>query len=191
MLVVKRAQNLLLKSRVKLDLIDRGRNPGLADDSFEIIGIEIRDADRADPAFALKADESLPAFNVAVEPRPRPMDEVEVERFAAQLPGARLECAQSVVEAVVRIPEFGRDKKVCAADERLADAVLVAIGRGRLWRTRQRRDPAKVVRVALQDAASVAGLMITTEAMVAEHPKKEAPAMPGGGGMGGMGAMDY
>jgi chaperonin GroEL len=50
-------------------------------------------------------------------------------------------------------------------------------------------DPAKVVRVALQDASSVAGLMITTEAMVAEAPKKkEAPAMPGGGGMGG---MDY
>ena len=51
-------------------------------------------------------------------------------------------------------------------------------------------DPAKVVRVALQDAASVAGLMIKTEAMVAEHPKREAPAMPGGG-MGGMGGMDY
>ncbi|MGO9758080.1 MAG: chaperonin GroEL [Roseiarcus sp.] len=49
-------------------------------------------------------------------------------------------------------------------------------------------DPAKVVRVALQDAASIAGLMITTEAMVAEAPKKkEAPAMPGGG----MGGMDY
>ena len=48
-------------------------------------------------------------------------------------------------------------------------------------------DPAKVVRIALQDAASVAGLMITTEAMVAETPKKEAPAMPGGG----MGGMDY
>ena len=48
-------------------------------------------------------------------------------------------------------------------------------------------DPAKVVRVALQDAASVAGLMITTEAMVAETPKKkEPPAMPGGVGMGGM-----
>ena len=47
-------------------------------------------------------------------------------------------------------------------------------------------DPAKVVRVALQDAASIAGLMITTEAMVAETPKKDAPAMPGGG-MGGMG----
>jgi chaperonin GroEL len=48
-------------------------------------------------------------------------------------------------------------------------------------------DPTKVVRTALQDAASVAGLLVTTEAMVAEHPKKEAaPAMPGGGGMGGM-----
>jgi chaperonin GroEL len=48
-------------------------------------------------------------------------------------------------------------------------------------------DPAKVVRTALQDAASVAGLLITTEAMVAERPKKQsAPAMPGGGGMGGM-----
>jgi chaperonin GroEL len=49
-------------------------------------------------------------------------------------------------------------------------------------------DPAKVVRTALQDAASVAGLLITTEAMIGDKPKKEsaAPAMPGGGGMGGM-----
>ena len=48
-------------------------------------------------------------------------------------------------------------------------------------------DPTKVVRTALQDAASVAGLLITTEAMVAEKPeKKEAAPMPGGGGMGGM-----
>jgi len=48
-------------------------------------------------------------------------------------------------------------------------------------------DPTKVVRTALQDAASVAGLLVTTEAMVAEHPRKESsPAMPGGGGMGGM-----
>ncbi|HVO14320.1 MAG TPA: chaperonin GroEL, partial [Alphaproteobacteria bacterium] len=49
-------------------------------------------------------------------------------------------------------------------------------------------DPTKVVRTALQDASSVAGLLITTEAMVAEKPKDKeaAPAMPGGGGMGGM-----
>ena len=53
-------------------------------------------------------------------------------------------------------------------------------------------DPAKVVRAALQDAASVAGLLITTEAMVAELPRDSAPAMPGGGGgMGGMGGMGF
>jgi chaperonin GroEL len=53
-------------------------------------------------------------------------------------------------------------------------------------------DPTKVVRAALQNAASIAGLLITTEAMVAERPKKEAAAarMPGGE-MGGMGGMDY
>ncbi len=52
-------------------------------------------------------------------------------------------------------------------------------------------DPVKVVRTALQDAASVASLLITTEAMIAEMPKEAAPAMPGGGGMGGMGGMDF
>ena len=55
-------------------------------------------------------------------------------------------------------------------------------------------DPAKVVRTALQDAASVAGLMITTEAAIVEAPKKGGGGgggMPGGGGMGGMGDMDF
>ena len=51
-------------------------------------------------------------------------------------------------------------------------------------------DPAKVVRTALQDAASVAGLLITTEAMIAETPK-DKPAMPMGGPGGGMGGMDF
>src|SRR5580658_4125313 len=50
-------------------------------------------------------------------------------------------------------------------------------------------DPAKVVRLALQGAASIAGLLVTTEVMIAEKPQPNAPAMPGG--MGGMGGMDY
>nr|WP_321240611.1 chaperonin GroEL [uncultured Tolumonas sp.] len=50
-------------------------------------------------------------------------------------------------------------------------------------------DPTKVTRLALQFAASVAGLMITTECMVTDAPKKDAPAMPDMGGMGGMGGM--
>ena len=52
-------------------------------------------------------------------------------------------------------------------------------------------DPTKVVRSALQHAASVAGLLVTTEAMVAERPEKKGPPMPPGGGMGGMGDMDF
>ncbi|MGZ5922508.1 MAG: TCP-1/cpn60 chaperonin family protein, partial [Rhizomicrobium sp.] len=52
-------------------------------------------------------------------------------------------------------------------------------------------DPTKVVRVALQNAASVAGLLITTEAMIADRPEKKSSPMPGGGGMGGMGDMDF
>ena len=52
-------------------------------------------------------------------------------------------------------------------------------------------DPTKVVRAALQDAASVAGLLITTEAAISEKPE-DKPAMPmPGGGMGGMGGMDF
>ncbi len=56
-------------------------------------------------------------------------------------------------------------------------------------------DPTKVVRTALQDAASVAGLLVTTECMIAEKPEKKSAGMPGGGGgmggMGGMGDMDF
>ena len=51
-------------------------------------------------------------------------------------------------------------------------------------------DPTKVTRTALQNAASIAGLMLTTDCMVAEHPEEKAAAMPGMGGMGGMGGMD-
>jgi len=61
-----------------------------------------------------------------------------------------------------------------AQDEKYVDMIEVGIV-----------DPAKVVRTALQDAGSVAGLLVTTEAMVAELPKEPAPAMPPGGGMGG------
>ena len=52
-------------------------------------------------------------------------------------------------------------------------------------------DPTKVARLALENAASIAGLLLTTEAVVSEiAEEKEAPAMPHGGGMGGMG-MDF
>ena len=48
-------------------------------------------------------------------------------------------------------------------------------------------DPTKVERCALQNAISIAGMFLTTEALIVENPKKDEPAMPSGGGMGGMG----
>jgi chaperonin GroEL len=76
-------------------------------------------------------------------------------------------------------PNFGFD----AADDTYKDLVKAGI-----------IDPTKVVRTALQDAASVAGLLVTTEAMVAEKPQEEGHGMPGGmpgGGMGDMGGMGF
>ena len=52
-------------------------------------------------------------------------------------------------------------------------------------------DPTKVTRTALQNAASISALLLTTEALVTELPEKEKPAPGGPGGMGGMGGMDY
>ena len=76
-----------------------------------------------------------------------------------------------------RSPSYGYDAQTGEYGDLIAKGII---------------DPAKVVRVALQDAASVAGLLVTTEAMVADRPKNDsgAPALPGGG-MGGMGGMDY
>ncbi|MHC2108956.1 chaperonin GroEL [Methylobacterium sp. CM6246] len=74
-------------------------------------------------------------------------------------------------------PTFGFD----AQTERYVDMIEVGIV-----------DPVKVVRTALQDPASVAGLLVTTEAMIAETPKKDPPPpMPGGGMGGGLGGMDF
>lgn len=52
-------------------------------------------------------------------------------------------------------------------------------------------DPTKVARCALENAISIAGMFLTTEALIVDSPKKEESAMPPGGGMGGMGGMGY
>ena len=94
------------------------------------------------------------------------------------------ECSEGVEGSIVvgkvtdhKSPSFGFDAQTGEYGDLIGKGII---------------DPAKVVRVALQDASSVAGLLVTTEAMVAERPKKDSgsPAMPGGG-MGGMGGMDY
>ena len=78
---------------------------------------------------------------------------------------------------VSKVREMKQDEGFNAATEVYEDLVKAGV-----------IDPAKVVRSALQNASSIASLLLTTEALVSEIPedKKEAPAMPGGGGMGGM-----
>jgi chaperonin GroEL len=78
---------------------------------------------------------------------------------------------------VSKVKEMSQDEGFNAASDVYEDLVKAGV-----------IDPAKVVRSALQNAASIASLLLTTEALVSEIPeeKKEAPAMPGGGGMGGM-----
>ena len=111
---------------------------------------------------------------------------IEIVRKAIQWPARQIAENAGVDGAVVvgkllesEDPNWGFDAQ--------ANEYADLIGRGII-------DPTKVVRTALQNAASVAGLLITTEAMVAETPKKEAPMPAGGpgGGMGGMGGgMDF
>ena len=91
---------------MKLDLVHRRRHARFADDPFEVITVEVRDADRANPSVLLQTDERLPAFDVAVHARARPMDQVQIERVAAELFGALVERAHRFVVAVIRIAEF-------------------------------------------------------------------------------------
>ena len=108
---------------------------------------------------------------------------IEIVRKAIQVPAKQIAANAGKDGAVVAgetlrsdVWEFGYDAQL---DEykNLVEAGII--------------DPTKVVRTALQDAASVASLLITTEAMVAERPEKKAPAGAPDGGMGGMGGMDF
>jgi chaperonin GroEL len=111
---------------------------------------------------------------------------IAIVRRALQAP-ARQIAANAGAEASIVVGKILENKGATfgynAAKDEYGDLIALGIV-----------DPVKVVRTALQDAASVAGLLVTTEAMIADAPKKEAAGgMPGGmpGGMGGMGGMDF
>ncbi len=108
---------------------------------------------------------------------------IEIVRKAIQTPAAadRRQCRRG---------RRGGRRQAARASPTMTSATTPRPANMATWSRLGIIDPTKVVRTALQDAASVAGLLITTEAMIAEQPKKDAPAMPGGG-MGGMGGMDF
>jgi chaperonin GroEL len=107
---------------------------------------------------------------------------IEIVRRAIQTP-ARQIAENAGLDGAVVVGKLLESNDVNWGFDAQANEYADLIGRGII-------DPTKVVRTALQNAASVAGLLITTEAMVAEKPRKEA-SMPAGGGMGGMGDMDF
>jgi chaperonin GroEL len=107
---------------------------------------------------------------------------VEIVRKALQWP-ARQIAENAGVDGAVVVGKLLEAKDANWGFDAQANEYADLVSRGII-------DPAKVVRTALQDASSVAGLLITTEAMVAEKPKKETP-LPAGAPGGGMGDMDF
>src|SRR5216117_1591081 len=105
---------------------------------------------------------------------------VEIVRKAIQAPTRQI-AENAGVEASIVVGKILENKSETIGFDAQTENYVDLVDKGII-------DPAKVVRAALQDAASVAGLLVTTEAMVAEAPKKQTPPppMPGGGGMGGM-----
>src|SRR6476660_9340860 len=97
---------------MKLDLVHRRGAARFADDPFEMIAIEVRDADRANPLVLLETDQRLPALDIAVDARARPMDQVQIERVTAELFDALFKCALGFVKAVIRIAKLRRHEDV-------------------------------------------------------------------------------
>ena len=108
---------------------------------------------------------------------------VKIVAKALEAPARRIAENSGVEGSIVveKIKHMGKNEGFDAVSEQYVDLVEAGIV-----------DPAKVARIALENAASIAGMMLTTEAIVAEKPQKAKPmsAMPPGGpGMGGMGGM--
>jgi chaperonin GroEL len=101
---------------------------------------------------------------------------VELEEPYILLHDKKISNVREMLPLLEAVAKSGKSLLIVAEDVEGEDMIKAGI-----------LDPTKVVRTALQNAASIAGLMITTEAMVAELPKEEAPM--GGGDMGGMGGM--
>jgi hypothetical protein len=117
---------------VQLDLVDRRRHPGLLDEAVEMVGLEVRHADRADQPLLLEVDERLPRLDVQVLRRNGPVDEVEIDEIELEPVEAGPERLLCVLITVVVVEALRRDEDVVAVEaggaERLADLRLVLVG---------------------------------------------------------------
>ncbi len=134
LLRVEGAQFRLLPAGVQLDLVGGRRHAGLADDAFQVGDGEVGHADGPGPALLAQPHQGLPAVEVEVLGRGRPVDQVEVDIVHAEPAQALVEGGQGRVVALVLVPQLGGDEELVAGDPRALHALphtgLVAIGRG-------------------------------------------------------------
>ena len=113
---VERAQRALLKARMQLDLVDRRRHAGLADDPLQMLGGEIGDADRFREPLLAQLDQRAPRLDIEPALRRRPMDEVEVDIVELEPLQAFARGAERGLVAVRVVPELGGDERLAARD---------------------------------------------------------------------------
>ena len=130
--VVEVAHLVLLEVRVQLDLVQHRDHAGGLDDATQVLGLEVRHADRGQAPARPELEEGLPGLEVAVVLRRRPVDQQQVEAIEAELLHARLERLDGVLTALA--PDLGGDVQLVAGDARLgdgtADALLVEVAPG-------------------------------------------------------------
>ena len=118
---------------VHLDLVDGGHDAGLGDDPVQVLGLEVRDPDRAGPTVLDELGEGPPGRDVVavVQRRQRPVDQEQVDLLEPQLGQRLVERAPGVVGPVVAVVELAGDPELLAGDvsglERLADLLLVPV----------------------------------------------------------------
>ncbi|OEI69057.1 hypothetical protein Cus16_0887 [Curtobacterium sp. ER1/6] len=121
----------LREVRVQLDLVHRGRDTGGVDDRLQVLGREVRDADRADLAAVPEVHEGLPRVDEPAHRRVRPVDEVQVDAVQPEVAERLVDRAVRLVVAVVATGQLRGDDEVLAVDLGLADGtadgVLVAV----------------------------------------------------------------
>jgi hypothetical protein len=111
---VSRSLLVLREVRVQLDLVDRRRHTGLGDDAVEVLGQEVRGANRAHGAFVTHTDERLPRLDVLVDGWLRPVDEEQVEPVESESFQRSLHRSQGGVVSVVGARQLGGDEQVVA-----------------------------------------------------------------------------
>ncbi len=133
-LLVHRPHALLRQRRVQLDLVQRGRDARLVDQATQMRLVEVRDADGPHAPFVAQADQRLPAVDIGVHRRQRPVDQVQVQIIQSRPLHRRVKGPQRGVMPLRIVPQLGRDEDLVADHVAVADAPahpgLVLVGGG-------------------------------------------------------------